>query len=485
MSQTKTDGSGGAVVKNVSRRGVAAVALGVLGAATVLRQPREARAALPPPGPGSCGCNVYDITAFGALPNGPDVTSAINAAIQAANAAGGGEVYVPPGIWYVNPPAGAASSSIEIHGNVSLRGAAPGPGTLWPSRLLIADTFPANASVIRLADIDQTTSGQGWGAEISNLVIQSYVTNPNVVAIDFSSVSYGKIEGVLVTNQAPTRPPGGIAILMSDHFPGGSCFWNRLSRVQIYGYETALSFDGSNGNVTQNGIEESEIIECTYGVAIKSVGDIALSMVDVYLATSTGLGKAFRNLGAVPVINMINVQPEGYQASGLDWPAAAFVALSNPGGRTAVFNGWVQVDALMVAVDPTYGSGGNAATAVGPFAPFVGLNVGPWSYSYWAKIPAGTPLAAGRNTFAFYSNANLNLPAPPDGMFVRCVVTTDGGIDVPFTLFATPSVTPTVNTQINLMYVVTLTVAQAVVALPSDLVFFLDACRGSATGGGF
>ncbi len=65
--------------------------------------------------------NVFDVTDFGAVPDdGENDQSAIESAIDAAHAAGGGVVYFPPGVYHL-------SDDLALRTGVVLRGAAPPP----------------------------------------------------------------------------------------------------------------------------------------------------------------------------------------------------------------------------------------------------------------------------------------------------------------------------------------------------------------------
>src|SRR5688572_24690903 len=69
---------------------------------------------------------ILDVTLapYGADPTGAtDATAAIQGAIDAAGAAGGGVVYLPPGTYQLNAPAGKPYCLVLDKSNVVLRGA--------------------------------------------------------------------------------------------------------------------------------------------------------------------------------------------------------------------------------------------------------------------------------------------------------------------------------------------------------------------------
>lgn len=72
---------------------------------------------------------IFEVTAYGAVPDdGENDRAAIEETIRAAEAAGGGIVFFPPGLFRVNEEPGL-SRSIAIHeDNIILRGSGSGPG---------------------------------------------------------------------------------------------------------------------------------------------------------------------------------------------------------------------------------------------------------------------------------------------------------------------------------------------------------------------
>lgn len=91
---------------------------------------------------------LYDVLAYGADPTGlQDSTGAIQSAIDACGAAGGGVVYLPEGVYRVAPPPGA-TAALEINqSNVILRGA-DRAGT----RLLNTATAMRKKSILRVGN---------------------------------------------------------------------------------------------------------------------------------------------------------------------------------------------------------------------------------------------------------------------------------------------------------------------------------------------
>jgi len=74
---------------------------------------------------------IYNVMDYGATGDGvTNDTAAIQAAVNAAEAAGGGEVYVPPGTYIVSGDGDASDGCIMLYSNISLVGAGEGTTTI-------------------------------------------------------------------------------------------------------------------------------------------------------------------------------------------------------------------------------------------------------------------------------------------------------------------------------------------------------------------
>jgi len=92
-----------------------------------------------------------------------NATAAIQAAIDAAGAAGGGIVYLPPGTYRIKPPSGADHALSISRSGVVLRGAGPAETFLFND-----ETYMRYKSVIRVAPSGWT----GWHAPVPNTVVK-------------------------------------------------------------------------------------------------------------------------------------------------------------------------------------------------------------------------------------------------------------------------------------------------------------------------
>jgi len=89
---------------------------------------------------------IISVTDFGADPTGlTDSTDAINNAIAAVNAAGGGTVYFPPGLYLVG-----STTHVVMLSNVSLVGAG------WASKIKLANNTPVSASLAAFVAASRT-----------------------------------------------------------------------------------------------------------------------------------------------------------------------------------------------------------------------------------------------------------------------------------------------------------------------------------------
>ena len=131
---------------------------------------------------------VFDIRDYGAKGNGTDDTAAIQKAIDAAAAAGGGQVYVPGGTWTVSDADGSGNA-LALKSNVSLTGdgagqtlltLAEGAGAPAASLLGVAAGASLRDATISNLTLDGNQAGgtagvSGWSqagaGEVANLVI--------------------------------------------------------------------------------------------------------------------------------------------------------------------------------------------------------------------------------------------------------------------------------------------------------------------------
>lgn len=143
----------------------------------------------------------FNVLDYGASPSATPAVNraAIQAAIDAANAAGGGEVFVPPGTYELEAVDYGDTTviSIKLLNNVALRGAgassilkvknaAYGAGAFY--RLIGSrnDTLLSNASISNLTLDGNKAGGQGATTQASNVYLQvaSNVTISNVKSVN-------------------------------------------------------------------------------------------------------------------------------------------------------------------------------------------------------------------------------------------------------------------------------------------------------------
>jgi hypothetical protein len=115
-----------------------------------------------------------------------DATLAIQAAIDAAGAAGGGIVYLPPGTYRIKPPSGADCALSISHSGVVLRGAGPGETFLFND-----ETYMRFKSVIRVAPPGWT----GWHDPLPNTevkIVQDVGYPVNVIPVVATTIPGGR-----------------------------------------------------------------------------------------------------------------------------------------------------------------------------------------------------------------------------------------------------------------------------------------------------
>lgn len=148
------------------------------------------------------GSELFDVRAYG--PVKPDVSAALQQALQAAAGAGGGVVYLPSGRYQISEP-------IDLQGGVTLRGAGPAATvltaapTVLDSVLSLVDTSDV---VVEDLSIDMT------GATIDD--------NTQGIAIDIQAAKADVLRTV-IRNVAITKAPiHAIQAVTSSHLPPSS-----------------------------------------------------------------------------------------------------------------------------------------------------------------------------------------------------------------------------------------------------------------------
>lgn len=140
----------------------------------------------------------YNVRAFGAVGDGvTDDTAAINAAIVACNAGGGGIVFLPNGVYLV--------STITMLQGVVLAGSEPTYHPTGTTRLvgssLTADIISASTGDIAIRDLNiigKTGNTAGWGINLNN---SSYVMLERVaVSGTWGGISAGGSNSELILN---------------------------------------------------------------------------------------------------------------------------------------------------------------------------------------------------------------------------------------------------------------------------------------------
>jgi hypothetical protein len=383
---------------------------------------------------------VFDVTEFGANGNCATDTGNIQAAIEAARQAGGGTVYFPPG-WY------CITDELEGYANIALRGASPGRMDSTSASVLYTPSDfgaedPPNGSywsLVRMAD----RNAENYGFQIENLSLYTPSTHPNIVGVDFSGVWFGTIRdvsvaGALFGDPRDVHSDGSIGFLFADvdAISHSASFGNLVERTSVHAFDTAYKFE-THHKQTLNTVTNFWVSDVRTGVwfdnlpgPMGSPGSVGLSLRDGYMSTSLAVPgkKAFKYTGGgLPSIQLMNMQYEssnpgqplgfGFDAgSDLRTTGGGATNLAVFGGTPIVLDGEVtgqRFIPLLKRADGYYcGSKADCPCAPGTYPPAQSL-------SFWARIPAGTPLQGGVNgDFVFYTtvgadNAYNNPTVPP------------------------------------------------------------------------
>jgi len=208
---------------------------------------------------------VYNVCAYGADPTGVSTTSdaGIQAALNACSAAGGGTVYLAPGLYQI-------SQTLQIHSDTTLRGAGMGATTIrsknnWSPTQVDAITGACilasygNTTASRITVADMTLDGN----ESNNLTIPSWAAS----SPECSPVGIGYTDDLFVQDIEVINSVGRAIYLTScTHFSVTGC---RVVTGQVY-----VGFN------QQDGIH---VLNCQYGV-------ISGNNVDTGTITNAGQG---------------------------------------------------------------------------------------------------------------------------------------------------------------------------------------------------
>ena len=400
----------------------------------------------------------------------------VQAAINAAQAVGGGTVFFPPGRYLV-------SNSLLFYSNIRLLG--PAPPSLYngeaPAVIRTTSGFPASTSVIRASNIGVTN----YAVEIQNLLVQITSVNTGIVGVDWTCVSYGRLINVAVEGPTsnPPFPAGSIGFKFWDN-AGSSlmCFFNYCQRLDVWKVETGFRYISAAGNTAYITLQNFTTSNTKYGIWTTSIGGIGLSFLDGYMfagSTPDASAKAFRRDSASQTIQAMNVRGEA-------WPNVSDIPIdgANPQLQIVGISSWAQTAPVHLSGEVEVGiltetidnwNGGVGGSPGNPVA--ASTYPGPASWSYWAKVPSGTALKAGENAFTFYTQAHPNPSSPRPGLHFRFNIYQMGGLTQPLTWACKNVITAPFGTNVE-TYQVKLYLSSAF-TLTSDLIFFIQAGRGA------
>jgi len=177
---------------------------------------------------------MYHADGYGAVGDGvADDTAAIQGAIDAASAAGGGVVYLADGAYKVD--------ALTLPSKVSLRG--NNRGAQAPAKCKLIYNGTVGGTVISPANRAANTIN--WG--ISGIAIDG--GDLAAIGIELYRVSYSRGEDLLVYN----IQPGGVGVLF-DSAVSGATYFNVFDNCKVDEVSTGVRFqNGANANRWQGG----------------------------------------------------------------------------------------------------------------------------------------------------------------------------------------------------------------------------------------
>jgi hypothetical protein len=327
----------------------------------------------------------YNVKDYGALgDNATDDTAAINAAISAANTAGGGVVYVPQGTYLIGAytytgVVGAAGILLRdnvhlvIDGTLKVKNSAYGAGAFYGA-IRSLDVGISNASVTGVGTINGNKANQVASNQCSNI----YLTCLFNVVIDgiYSVNANGMGIQLIPPASLPSAPVGAVTThtacavqncfvnnvtnigIQVSHGLYGNISENRITTctnncIDIYGDDGTVSPDNGimsiNGNTVGGGlvgvfIETSKRVSvvgnavdaCTIGIAINRING-APAVISISGNTVSGCATGISNTGDTGGVlisnNFINFTAFGLVLGGTTVAVAGNVSYTNAFGN--------------------------------------------------------------------------------------------------------------------------------------------------------
>lgn len=288
LGQTNTAGSAATGLSSQAGSATLELSNGGSGAALAVDSGFVQLSHVPTHGFVDAGSEVFDVRAYGAVT--PDASDALEAALAAAAADGGGIVYLPQGSYVVSRP-------ISIPSGVTLRGAGRAASVLkTPAAVL--------ASVLSIVDSSDVTV-EDLGIDMSGATIDN---NTQGIGISIAASSKDVLRTV-IRNVAITKAPiHGIQAATASHLAPT----NNTLQLELDLLDTLVTFCGPPGETSPavgHGIiiNNATSVRCrgmrvnhnaASGLVINACTDVEISSCEAQfngnhgISTSAGLGSA-------------------------------------------------------------------------------------------------------------------------------------------------------------------------------------------------
>lgn len=235
-----------------------------------------------PTGPAGTPIPWANVLNYWLASDGNDIGAAMNRAIVAVGSAGGGVVFVPPGVYPVSTGIVCAFDNVQIRGNGRV------------SQLVVSSTFPQSTPIIWY---QAPSVSFRQGAVIRDLLIVANPGPTGCIGIELDGTYYAAIEKVDIEGVMTTS-------IYLNGGPGGFGAYTRIRGCHLGAVPGGAGSAGTG--VLSNNHEFWSVVDCvinwfnqTNGIGIKCTNSDCVIQGNTFDACQTGLMMFFNNLGAI------------------------------------------------------------------------------------------------------------------------------------------------------------------------------------------